>query len=78
MFDRVSEINFFLPNAMLASTLNNVDVSWKKRKHEEVDVSEVSSEEIKVAVGRPREAKIENRRKWCSTIDQGQRALLQF
>ena len=48
----------FLPNAMLASTLNNHDVSWKKRKHQEVDAIEVSSEEIKVAVGRPREAKI--------------------
>eukprot|EP00944_MAST-04C_sp_MAST-4C-sp1_P012910 g12910.t1 len=43
---------------MLASTLNNHDVSWKKRKHQEVDAIEVSSEEIKVAVGRPREAKI--------------------
>ena len=43
---------------MLASTLNNNDVSWKKRKHQEVDAIEVSSEEIKVAVGRPREAKI--------------------
>ena len=45
---------------MLASTPNNLDASWKKRKHEEVDVSEVSSGEIKVAVGRPpNKAKIE-------------------
>ena len=45
---------------MLASTPNNVDASWKKRKHEEVDVSEVSSGEKKVAVGRPpNKAKIE-------------------
>ena len=48
-----------LSNATLDSALSNYDVSWKKRKHQEIDLREVSSGEIKVAARRPREAKIE-------------------